>query len=71
MAPTPPVQGPASPPALERLRRRGATITNYNCRINACQVATGSNATFGGYVGLATAFLTAGARGVVAPLWNI
>ena len=32
MAPTPPVPRPASPPALARLRRRGAAITNYNCR---------------------------------------
>jgi CHAT domain len=39
--------------------------------LNACQVATGSSATFGGYGGLAAAFLTAGARGVLAPLWNI
>jgi hypothetical protein len=39
--------------------------------LNACQVATGSNATFGGYGGLAAAFLTAGAKGVLAPLWNI
>jgi len=27
--------GPASPPALARPRRRGATITNYGCRILA------------------------------------
>ncbi len=39
--------------------------------LNACQVGTGSSATFGGYGGLAAAFLTAGARGVLAPLWNI
>jgi hypothetical protein len=39
--------------------------------LNACQVATGGTATFGGYGGLAAAFLTAGARGVLAPLWNI
>jgi hypothetical protein len=32
MAPTPSVPRPASPPALARLRRRGAAITNYNCR---------------------------------------
>ena len=39
--------------------------------LNACQVATGNSATFGGYGGLAAAFLTAGAKGVLAPLWNI
>jgi hypothetical protein len=39
--------------------------------LNACQVATGNSATFGGYGGLAAAFLVAGARGVLAPLWNI
>jgi len=39
--------------------------------LNACQVATGNTATFGGYGGLAAAFLTAGAKGVLAPLWNI
>jgi len=39
--------------------------------LNACQVATGNSATFGSYGGLAAAFLTAGARGVLAPLWNI
>jgi CHAT domain len=39
--------------------------------LNACQVATGSSVTFGGYGGLAAAFLTAGAKGVLAPLWNI
>lgn len=39
--------------------------------LNACQVATGGSATFGGYGGLAAAFLTAGAKGVLAPLWNI
>jgi hypothetical protein len=39
--------------------------------LNACQVAAGNAATFGGYGGMAAAFLTAGARGVLAPLWNI
>lgn len=39
--------------------------------LNACQVGAGSSATFGGYGGLAAAFLKAGATGVLAPLWNI
>ncbi len=39
--------------------------------LNACQVATGSSAAFPGYGGLVGAFLRAGARGVLAPLWNI
>ena len=39
--------------------------------LNACQVAVGSDAAFPGYGGLVDAFLRAGARGVLAPLWNI
>ena len=34
MAPPPPVPRPTSTPALARLRRRGAPITNYSCRIS-------------------------------------
>jgi CHAT domain len=39
--------------------------------LNACQVAAGNPVTFGGYGGMAAAFLVAGARAVLAPLWNI
>jgi hypothetical protein len=69
------------------LRTDGGTVTAQNLQenhvkgkrlsqqpfvyLNACQVATGNSAAFGGYGGLAAAFLTAGARGVLAPLWNI
>jgi hypothetical protein len=39
--------------------------------LNACQVATGGSEALGDYGGLAVAFLAAGARAVLAPLWNI
>lgn len=38
--------------------------------LNACQVGSG-NQTLGDYSGMAEAFLTAGASGVVAPLWSV
>ena len=38
--------------------------------LNACQVGAGQRV-LGDYAGLATAFLSAGAAGVVAALWNV
>ncbi|HEX3048730.1 MAG TPA: CHAT domain-containing protein [Bacillota bacterium] len=38
--------------------------------LNACQVGSGNNV-LGDYAGMAEAFLSAGASGVVAPLWSI
>ena len=38
--------------------------------LNACQVGAGQRV-LGDYAGLATAFLSAGAPGVVAALWNV
>jgi hypothetical protein len=38
--------------------------------LNACQVGNGSEM-LGQYSGLAAAFLYSGARGVIAPLWNV
>lgn len=38
--------------------------------LNACQVGNGSEV-LGQYGGLSAAFLSAGARGVIAPLWNV
>jgi len=38
--------------------------------LNACQVGS-SSAVLGDYAGMAAAFITAGAAGVIAPLWSI
>jgi hypothetical protein len=64
--------GETTPQLLQENHVIGMTLAKEPfVYLNACQVATGSTATFGGYGGLAAAFLTAGARGVLAPLWNI
>jgi hypothetical protein len=63
---------PPKPQLLQEEHVRGHKMSREPfVYLNACQVATGSNAAFPGYGGLVGAFLRAGARGVLAPLWNV
>jgi hypothetical protein len=63
---------PPKPQFLQEQHVRGHKLSREPfVYLNACQVATGSNAAFPGYGGLVGAFLRAGARGVLAPLWNV
>ncbi|MCD5312342.1 CHAT domain-containing protein [Kineosporia babensis] len=61
-----------TPDVLHENHIRGRRLESSSfVYLNACQVGAGDGRVLGDYGGMASAFLEAGAGGVVAPLWNI